>query len=152
MSQRLKLEIKALSEITGPDVVVLLSDTLALPSAAEAFVGPETRTLLARAAKAERFEGKPYGALTLLAPEGAGFERLIAVGLGPEADRDTLDFVKLGGAIAGRLGRGRRADVVLALPEGEISPRQAADIALGLRLRAYTFDRYKTKTRKPEDA
>lgn len=152
MSQRLKLESKALGEITGQDLVILLSDTLVVPAAADAWVGAETKALLARAAKAERFEGKAYGALNLLAPEGAGFERLIAVGVGPEADRDTLDLVKLGGAIAGRLGRGRSADVVLALPEGEISSRQAADIALGLRLRAYAFDRYKTKTRKPEDA
>ena len=62
---------------------------------------------LARAAAAERFKGKALAGLTLLAPDGAGYERLIVIGIGPDAERDKLDFAKLGGAIAGRLGHGR---------------------------------------------
>ena len=67
----------------------------------------------------------------MLAPDGAGYERLIVVGVGPVSEREELDFAKLGGAIAGRLGHGRSADVILALPDGEIAPTQAADVALG---------------------
>jgi leucyl aminopeptidase len=77
---------------------------------------------------------------------------LIAIGVGPEAERGKLDFAKLGGAIAGRLGHGRSADVILALPDGEPTADQTADIALGMRLRAYAFDRYKTKTKEKDEA
>jgi len=152
MSQRLKLEIKALNAIGGQDLVILVSDTLAAPAAAGAWLGEGGHALLARAAAAERFKGKALSGLTLLAPDGSGYERLIAVGVGPEAERETLDFAKLGGAIAGRLGHGRSADVILALPEGALSAAHAAEIALGMRLRAYAFDLYKTKSRKPDEA
>ncbi len=152
MSQRLKLEIKALQAIGGQDLVILLSDTLAPAALAQEWLGRGTGDWLARAAAVERFKGKAFAGLTLLAPEGAGYERLIAIGVGPEAERGELDFVKLGGAIAGKLGHGRSADVILALPEGALEAGQIADIALGLRLRAYAFDQYKTKSRKPEEA
>lgn len=152
MSQRLKLEIKALNAIGGQDLVILASDTLVAPQVAAAWLGEGCDALVARAAAAERFKGKALSGLTLLAPKDAGYERLIVVGVGPEAERGTLDFAKLGGAIAGRLGHGRSADVILALPEGPLAPDHAAEIALGMRLRAYAFDRYKTKSRKPEEA
>ncbi|KPF72874.1 aminopeptidase [Bosea sp. AAP35] len=152
MSQRLKLEIKPLNAIGGQDLVILLSDTLAPSKAAEEWLGEGAHGLLARAASAERFKGKAFAGLTLLAPDGAGYERLIAVGTGPEAERATLDFVKLGGAIAGRLGHGRSADVIMALPEGPLGAEHAGEIALGMRLRSYVFDEYKTKSKKPEEA
>ncbi|MDP3409581.1 leucyl aminopeptidase [Bosea sp. (in: a-proteobacteria)] len=152
MSQRLKLEIKPLNAIGGQDLVILMSDTLSPPKAADDWLGEGAHALLARAAAAERFKGKALSGLTLLAPDGAGYERLIAVGVGPEDERGTLDFAKLGGAIAGRLGHGRSADVIMALPEGPLGAEHAAAIALGMRLRSYVFDEYKTKSKKPEEA
>ncbi|AMJ60081.1 leucyl aminopeptidase [Bosea sp. PAMC 26642] len=152
MSQRLKLEIKALNAISDEDLVIFVSDTLTPPKAADGWLGEGAHGLLARAATAERFKGKALSGLTMLAPDGSGYERLIVIGLGPEAERDVLDFAKLGGAVAGRLGHGRKADIVAALPEGELTPAQIADIALGIRLRAYAFDRYKTKSKEPEQS
>ncbi|MBN9452981.1 MAG: leucyl aminopeptidase [Bosea sp.] len=152
MSQRLKLEIKALDAVEGQDLVILVSDQLALPEAAREWAGEGTQALLTRAAAADRFKGKALAGLTLPSPEGSPYERLIVVGVGPEDERAKLDFVKLGGAIAGRLGAGRSAEVVLAMPEGTIQARHAADIALGLKLRAYAFDRYKTKSKDKDEA
>lgn len=152
MSQRLKLDIKALNAVEGQDLVVLVSDKLGLATAAEALAGEGAQALLTRAAAAERFKGKAYGALALPAPEGAPYERLIVVGTGGEDERAALDFVKLGGAIAGRLRAGRSAEIVLAVGESEIPSGQGADLALGLKLRAYAFDRYKTKSKDKDDA
>ncbi len=42
--------------------------------------------------------------------------------------------------------------VVAELPDGPMKPEQAAAVASGLRLRAYKFDRYKTKKKDGEDA
>lgn len=152
MSQRLKLEVKALNAIGSQDLVILVSDALTPPKIAEEWLGEGAHGLLARAAAAERFKGKAFSGLTLLAPDGAGYERLVVVGVGPEAERAKLDFARLGGAIAGRLGHGRSADVILGLLDGELSADQAAELALGMRLRAYAFDRYKTKSKEADEA
>lgn len=152
MSQRLKLEVKALNAIGSQDLVILVSDALTPPKIAEEWLGEGAHGLLARAAAAERFKGKAFSGLTLLAPDGAGYERLVVVGVGPEAECAKLDFARLGGAIAGRLGHGRSADVILGLLDGELSADQAAELALGMRLRAYAFDRYKTKSKEADEA
>ena len=152
MSQRLKLEVKALNTIGGQDLVIFVSDKLTPAKLAEDWLGEGAHALLARAAAADKFKGKVFSGMTLLAPDGAGYERLVVIGVGPDADHDKLDFAKLGGAVAGKLGSGRSADVIIALPDVEISAEQAAAVALGLRLRAYVFDRYKTKTREADDA
>lgn len=84
MSQRLKLEIKALDAVEGQDLVILVSDALAVPGAALQWTGEGAQPLLTRAAAAERFKGKALAGLTLPSPEGASYERLIVVGIGPE--------------------------------------------------------------------
>ncbi|KUL96198.1 aminopeptidase A [Bosea sp. WAO] len=152
MSQRLKLEVKALNAIAGEDLVILVSDKLAPARAAEEWLGEGGSSLIARAAAAERFKGKSLSGLTVLAPEGAGYERLILIGTGPESERDKLDFALLGGAIAGRLGHGRSADIIAALPDSELSAAEIAEIGLGLKLRSYAFNQYKTKSREAEQS
>ena len=56
------------------------------------------------------------------------------------------DFLKFGGVTAGKLNAASDAVTIIAeLPDGAMQPDQAAGIASGIRLRAYKFDRYKTK-------
>ena len=52
MSQRLKLEIKALDAVEGQDLVILVSDKLALPESAREWAGEGAQALLTRAAAA----------------------------------------------------------------------------------------------------
>ncbi len=74
------------------------------------------------------------------------------MGVGKAADLKAFDWLKLGGAIMGRLPAGAKdVSVILALPGSEVPGDAAAELALGLRLRAYAFDRYKTK-KKPDEA
>jgi len=54
--------------------------------------------------------------------------------------------------LAGKLNSGSEAVTVLAeLPDAAMQPDQAATIAAGARLRAYRFDRYKTKKKDGEN-
>jgi leucyl aminopeptidase len=107
--------------------------------------------LVARAAKAERFTGKSGKSLELAVPEGLKVARLVVVGTGTVADLKPNDFLKLGGSAMGRLPKSAAEAVVFAeLPKGAMNAAQAADLAQGLGLRAYDFDRYKTK-RKEDD-
>jgi leucyl aminopeptidase len=123
-------------------------------------LGPKTRAalgsaaeLIARVAKAEKFTGKSGSALDIVAPAGLGVSRLIVIGSGKAADRKTDDFVKLGGTAMGRIpAAASAATVVLELADGALKAAAAADVALGASLRAYSFDRYKTKRKEGEDA
>ena len=120
--------------------------------------GPATRkalgaaaALVARAAKAERFTGKSGATLELAVPEGLTVDRLVVIGLGKIAALEAKDFLKLGGIAMGKLPASAAAATLFAeLPRGPMTPDQAADLAQGMRLRAYVFDRYKTK-RTDED-
>jgi len=107
--------------------------------------------LVARAAKAERFTGKNGSTLDLIVPEGLRVARLVVVGAGKAATLKGQDFVKLGGIAMGKLPvRVEQAAVFAELPGGALKADGAADLALGMVLRAYAFDRYKTK-RKDEE-
>jgi leucyl aminopeptidase len=122
--------------------------------------GPATRNalgaaadLVARAAATNQFKGKSGSTLDILAPEGLKAARLIVVGAGKLSALKDNDFFKLGGAAGGKLLAGKEAVTIIAeLPDGPMKPEQAAAVASGLRLRAYKFDRYKTKKKDGEDA
>ena len=75
------------------------------------------------------------------------------VGAGKLSAVKDNDFLKFGGAAAGKLRAGSDAVTIVAeLPDGAMKPEQAAAVAAGVRLRAYKFDRYKTKKKDGEDA
>ena len=108
--------------------------------------------LVTRAAKAERFTGKSGTALELVAPAGLKAARLVVVGAGKAAELKPQDFVKLGGVAMGKVpASASEATMFAELPGGALSAAQAADLALGMRLRAYAFDRYKTKRKEGEE-
>ncbi|GJD99519.1 leucyl aminopeptidase [Methylobacterium isbiliense] len=132
------------------DLVLFVGEDLALSERAAEIAGGAASDLVARAAGVERFKGKANAAFTVTAPAGLSAERLIVVGVGPEKDRGKLDWATLGGVTAGKLN-GRRATVVLDLATGAPSAEQAAEFSLGLRLRGYKFDRYKSKKAEGEE-
>jgi leucyl aminopeptidase len=122
--------------------------------------GPATRkalgaaaNLVTRAAATNRFKGKSRSTLDILAPEGLKAPRLIVIGVGKPSEIKDNDFLKLGGVAAGKLRAGNDAVTIIAeLPDGAMKPDQVAAVASGVRLRAYRFDRYKTKKKDGEDA
>ena len=107
--------------------------------------------LVARAAKAERFTGKNGAVLDLIIPEGLKVARLVVIGVGKTASLQQKDLLKLGGLAMGKLPLAASEGLVFAeLPNGALKAEQVADLALGIVLRAYAFDRYKTKRKDDE--
>jgi leucyl aminopeptidase len=107
--------------------------------------------LFARAAKAERFTGKSGSVLELVVPEGLKADRLVVIGAGKVKSLEQKDLLKLGGIAMGRLPMSASEAAVFAdLPGGAMKTEQAADLAQGIMLRAYAFDRYKTKRKDDE--
>jgi leucyl aminopeptidase len=98
-----------------------------------------------RALAVAAFKGGKTDSATLLAP-GAGLSRLVAIGLGPRDQRTAPTLEQVGGRAVGLLAH----DTTAALDATGLAAPEAASIALGAVLRAYRFDRYRTRE-KPED-
>jgi leucyl aminopeptidase len=121
--------------------------------------GPATRRVLAaapdlvaRAASAARFKGKNGSTLDIIAPAGLEASRLVVVGVGKVRNLKARDFANLGGVAIGKVAKS--AEEVTIFPDlhgGAVKPDSVAELALGMRLRAYTFDRYKTKRKDAEE-
>jgi leucyl aminopeptidase len=108
--------------------------------------------LVKRAAATSQFKGKSGSTLDILAPEGIKIQSLIVIGTGKTSELKEKDFLKFGGIAAGKLRPGNDALTIIAeSPDGALKPESAAAIATGVRLRAYKFDRYKTKKKDGED-
>ncbi|HYW60634.1 MAG TPA: leucyl aminopeptidase [Xanthobacteraceae bacterium] len=132
-------------------LVVFCDDSLKLGPATRRLLGAAA-ALVARAAAADNFKGRSGSTLDLVAPGNLKVARLVVIGCGKPADLKAKDFVKLGGAAMGRVPAAAAAATILAeLPTKDMTAEQAAALALGVRLRGYAFDRYKTKRKEGED-
>jgi leucyl aminopeptidase len=132
-------------------LVVFCDDTLKFGPATRKILGTTADTVR-RAAATNEFKGKSGSILDILAPEAIKAARLLVVGAGKVAAIKDNDFLKLGGAAAGKIRAANTSVTIVAeLPTGAMNPNQAAGVASGVRLRAYKFDRYKTKKKDGED-
>ena len=96
---------------------------------------------ITRAFAAAEFTGKEGTSCIILAP-GAGLSRIVAAGLGKEADLTPRRVEEAAGMVAAGLAR----EAVAAIA----ADTHPAHAALGAVLRSYRFDIYRTK-QKPED-
>jgi len=152
MTDAVKVGFVPFSAAARGVLVVFCDETLKFGPATARALGTTT-SAVKRAASVNQFKGKSGAALDILAPEGLKVGRLIVVGTGkPNALQDS-DFIKFGGKIAAKISSGTEAVTILAeLPSGAIKSTQAAALASGIRLRAYRFDRYKTKNKEGDAA
>jgi len=151
MSDAVKVGFVPFSAASRGILVVFCDDTLKSGAATRKALGKAADTIK-RAAATNAFKGKSGSTLDILAPEGIKAPRLIVVGTGKPSDIKEKDFLKFGGVIAGKLNAGSDAVTVIAeLADGAMQPDAAAAIASGIRLRAYKFDRYKTKKKDGEN-
>jgi len=152
MPDAVKVGFVPFSSASRGILVVFCDDALKFGPATTKALGAAVGTIK-RAAAANQFKGKSGAALDFLAPDGIKASRLIVVGTGKLSDIKANDFLKLGGAVTGKLRAGGEAVTILAeLPNGPMTADQASALAAGARLRAYRFDRYKTKKKDGEDA
>lgn len=108
---------------------------------------------LTRAMEAGDFSGKADETLTILAPAGLAARRVVLLGLGKPADFAPSMAHKAGGALVAALEKAKDAAAAVLVDgatEAALSPAAlAAEMAFAARLRAYRFDKYRTKE-KPE--
>ncbi len=104
---------------------------------------------LKRALEVSRFSGKPGQLLEVLAPSGGKVSRIILVGLGAAEDLDGLRVEQTAADVVARLlGSGEKAiHFAIDRPKGlKLDDAEfAAHLAMGVELRAYNFDKYRTR-------
>jgi len=151
MTDAVKVGFVPLSTTPRGILVAFCDDALKFGAATRKTLGTAAG-LVKRAAATNQFKGKSGAILDLLEPEGMKIQRLIVVGTGKASELKEKDFLKFGGAVTGKLNGASEAVTVLAeLPDRAMTSDEAAAVASGIRLRAYKFDRYKTKKKDGED-
>jgi leucyl aminopeptidase len=151
MVKDLKLGFAPFKAPSAGVLIVFCDESLKIGAATKKILGKAADSLT-RAAAAEHFAGKSGAALDIVLPPDLKVSRLTLVGAGKIDGFRSKDFLKLGGAAAGKLpSAGGAAMVVADLPGGPMSVDAVADLAAGARLRAYAFDRYKTKRKEDEE-
>jgi leucyl aminopeptidase len=150
MSSAPKIAFNSFSSSSRGVLIVFCGEGVELGTATRKALG-KTADLVRRAGKAERFNGKSGTSLELLLPEGLKADRLVVIGTGKASEFKPNDALKLGGAAMGKVPKSAEDVTVFAeLPSGGLDAEQAADLAQGVALRAYAFDRYKTKRKDDE--
>jgi leucyl aminopeptidase len=104
---------------------------------------------LKRALGVSRFSGKSGQVLEVLAPTGIKASRLVLLGLGKAGKFDGPAAERAAAEVVGRLYTSGEKELVFALdaPKGsKLKPAAlAAHLAMGARLRSYSFNQYRTR-------
>jgi leucyl aminopeptidase len=151
MADRVEITFTKLAAPASGSAVILADQALKL--------GPRSAALdssaggrFQRAAAAAKFKGRGMKPLQLLAPSGVELDRIVVLGLGDLEKFKPQDWLKLGGAIAGAVGSATDVTIMLERPDGKaVTATDAAEVALGIALRSYSFERYKTKKKDDND-
>ncbi|MEO0463693.1 MAG: leucyl aminopeptidase [Pseudomonadota bacterium] len=97
-------------------------------------------------ASAARFKGSAGQVFEGFASESGALSRIALAGAGEvDADGRALNVEKAGAALAAKYAASGEAAMVLDLGHADFSGEEAAGALLGLRLRAWRFDEYRTK-------
>ncbi|MDO1581703.1 leucyl aminopeptidase [Rhizobium oryzicola] len=107
--------------------------------------------VLTRAAEISAFSGKSMSSLEVVAPHQSPFDRIAVIGLGKPADLKAYDWLRAGGKAASVIKSATNVVVAIDADGVDVDGAKAADVALGLLLRAYRFDRFKTKKADDDD-
>src|SRR5579871_4221799 len=149
MSDAVKIGFVPFSAALRGTVIVFTDDTMKLGQRTAKALGPAADSVK-RAAAAAKFKGKSRSTLEILAPAGLKADCLLVVGTGEAGKLKEDDYINLGGVAAGKAKAGA-VTLIAELPGGAMKAGQAAAIGSGLKLRAYKFDRYKTKKKDADE-
>ena len=104
-----------------------------------------------RALSVSRYSGKPGQILELVAPSGMNASRILLAGLGKPGKFDGPAAERLGASVTARLFTSGEKSVTFLIDapkDARITGNAlAARLAMGARLRSYTFNAYRTKDR-----
>ena len=154
MSQSLVIKTAALPLESAALVVIYAGEGMP-PRGAAAEVWAQTGLDFERVAGSIGFKGKPGQSIDIAAPNGLDAKRLLVLGAGkmdPDKPASGAAWADRGGSLAAKI-MGLAAGAVSVVLDGhEAMPGAVAELAAGLRLRHYKFDKYKSRKKDEEPA
>jgi len=147
MSMSIEISFSKTAKISGGLVVAMGS--LASP-VSDAARSADSASQLDKAIKVSGFTGKSFSTVDVIAPVETAADRIALVGTGDPAKLTAHDWMRVGGKICKLIGKATKVTVLLG-DAGAPSTDAAADMALGLLMRSYDFDIYKTKKNDDDD-
>ncbi|MFN4272953.1 MAG: leucyl aminopeptidase [Aliihoeflea sp.] len=142
MTQRPSIGFTKIGKPSKGTVIVLSADTDGLSEAAKAC---DPASVLERAGKVAEFKGSLASSMEVLAPTGTEYDRLVAIGAGKTADLDEDGWRRIGGSAFAAAKKASSVTLVLDVAGKQAGGEDVANVALGMLLRSYAFDKYKTK-------
>ena len=150
MSRKIEISFsRSLKPASGAGLVVLLATEEGGPGEGAASIDPANH--VERAMRIAGFKGKAAATLDIVAPADSAADRILLAGVGNPQNMTEHDWTRLGGQICGKFAKATKVTIHLSLAGTEIGGDEAANVAMGILLRAYRFDRYKTKADDGED-
>ncbi|TAN12201.1 MAG: leucyl aminopeptidase [Rhizobiaceae bacterium] len=149
MSRKIEISFARSAKPSGAVAVFPVAEGLQFPAAAQ---GLDPGGTLEKAAGIASFKGKSSTNLDILAPSGSSADRFLLVGTGKASAHGPDFWIKLGGTICSAVHRARKVVVYLDGSDPAATGADAADLALGMLLRGYGFDRYKTRKGDADEA
>ncbi|WP_274424188.1 leucyl aminopeptidase [Chelativorans sp. YIM 93263] len=101
--------------------------------------------VLPRVFDTAEFKGKLAASVEIFAPQETQLDRLAAVGTGKAGALDENAWLRIGGAVAAAAKNAKEVTVVVDVADASPGARDVAAIGLGILLRSYRFDKYKTR-------
>ncbi|MCL6706812.1 leucyl aminopeptidase [Pseudomonas sp. R2.Fl] len=148
MASKFDISFAKSARLSGA-VAILLQTADGKPPAGAADADPSG--VYERAAKVGRFKAKAMATLDIVAPHGSEADRLVVVGLGKAEALKPHDWLRAGGVAASVVKGADKVVVFVDAPGVSASARSVADLALGMLLRAYRFDAYKTSKKNNDE-
>ncbi|MEP7456961.1 leucyl aminopeptidase [Phyllobacterium sp. SB3] len=145
MSKRPSISFAKHAPIEGNTAILLVNAEGKVAAEAESIIGA---AVLSRIINVSDFKGKLASGISTIAPADTQLDRLVLIGAGDPDKLKADDWLKIGGAALSKIAGVKNISVVLALPDTEITAEKVAEFALGMLLRSYSFNKYKTKKNK----
>ena len=142
MSQTLSIQVAALDRAPAALTVIYAAEGEA-PIGAGASIWAGTGLDWAATSAVGSFKGKQGQALDIL---GQGAGRLLVLGSGKASAEAPLNaWTDRGGSLLAKIAATRAETVAVIIDEPGVTPAAIGEVAAGLRLRHYRFDRYKSR-------
>lgn len=125
--------------------IFLVGEDGTYPSHAE-LIGDEE--LVAKAAELAGFEAKDGGSFSFVAPKSSPFGKVIVVGAGDAGENAENTWLNMGGKTLSKIGSSEKVHIFTDAEKDGQDAELLSEFALGMTLRAYDFDEYKTVTKK----
>ena len=145
MSHTLVIEVAALGSAAAATTVIYAAEGAA-PTGTGAAIWQATNLDWQTTATAGAFRGRQGQVLDLL---GQGRGRLLVLGSGRAGDAPLSAWTDRGGSLLSKLVGARVESAEVVIDEPGATPAAIAELAAGLRLRHYRFDRYRSG--RPDD-